>query len=77
MIGSSAPDGAVAALRISERSIAWVTDWVTTGAQKLPERAVGLLEPFVDRAEASSRNGFQYLTESGPIEWIISRSRSW
>lgn len=41
------------------------------------QRVWALLEPFVDPEEASSQNGFQYLDESGPIEWIISRSRGW
>ena len=36
-----------------------------------------LLEPFADHEQAASRNGFEYLDESGPIDWIISRSRSW
>jgi hypothetical protein len=36
-----------------------------------------LLEPFADHEQAASQNGFQYLDESGPIDWIISRSRSW
>ena len=40
-------------------------------------RVVGLLEPFVDPVEAPNRNGFQYLSESGPIGWIISMSRGW
>jgi hypothetical protein len=40
-------------------------------------RVWGLLEPFADREQALNPNGLQYLDESGPIEWIISRSRSW
>jgi hypothetical protein len=40
-------------------------------------RVSDLLEPFADHEQAGSRNGFQYLDESGPIDWIISRSRSW
>jgi hypothetical protein len=40
-------------------------------------RMAALLEPFADQEQARSQNGFQYLDESGPIDWIISRSRSW
>jgi hypothetical protein len=35
--------------------------------------AFALLAPFV----TSETNGFQYLTEAGSIEWIVSASRSW
>jgi len=38
------------------------------------KRVSGLLEPF---ERAKEPDGFQYLTETGSIEWIISRSRSW
>jgi hypothetical protein len=37
------------------------------------QHAFALLEPFV----TSETMGFQYLTEAGSIEWIISSSRSW
>jgi hypothetical protein len=37
------------------------------------QHAFALLEPFVTRAT----EGFQYLTEAGSIEWIVSSSRSW
>jgi hypothetical protein len=40
-------------------------------------RVWDLLEPFAVQEQASSQNGFQYLDESGPVDWIISRSRSW
>lgn len=41
------------------------------------QRVAGLLEPFVAEPPRPDRNGFQFLIEAGPIEWIISRSRSW
>lgn len=34
----------------------------------------GLIEPFMDRRGASA---FQYLTDAGSIDWIISTSRQW
>jgi hypothetical protein len=37
-------------------------------------RVVGLLGPFLSRGR---EKGFQYLTEAGLVEWIISDSRSW
>jgi hypothetical protein len=37
------------------------------------QRACGLLEPFL----IGGRQGFQYLTEVGPVEWIISHDRGW
>lgn len=37
-------------------------------------RVSAQLEPFEETKEA---NGCQYLSEEGPIEWIISRDRSW
>lgn len=37
------------------------------------QHAFALFEPFV----TSDAEGFQYLTEAGSIEWIISSSRSW
>lgn len=37
-------------------------------------RVAQLLEPF-EKPDVPS--GFQYLTETGSIEWIVSRSRSW
>jgi hypothetical protein len=40
-------------------------------------RISALLEPFADQTQVRSQNGFQYLDESGPVDWIISRSRSW
>jgi len=40
-------------------------------------RVAGLLEPFVAARPILNPNGFQYLDESGPIEWIISGSRGW
>jgi hypothetical protein len=40
-------------------------------------RVAGLLEPFVAARPTLNPNGFQYLDESGPIDWIISGSRSW
>ncbi len=36
-----------------------------------------LLEPFVDPESGGDPNRFQYLDESGAIEWIISGSRGW
>jgi hypothetical protein len=36
-----------------------------------------LLEPFLDASGVSEDNGFQYLDEAGPIDWIVSRSRNW
>ena len=38
-------------------------------------RVVDLLEPFL--APEYGSGGFQYLTEVGDIEWILSTSRSW
>jgi hypothetical protein len=40
-------------------------------------RVVGLLEPFVTAKPTINPHGFQYLDESGPIDWIISGPRSW
>lgn len=40
-------------------------------------RVAGLLEPFASAKPILKPNGFQYLEESGPIEWIISGSRGW
>jgi hypothetical protein len=40
-------------------------------------RVVGLLEPFIAARPTLNPNGFQYLDETGPMEWIISGSRSW
>ena len=37
------------------------------------QRACGLLEPFL----LGGGLGFQYLTEVGPVEWIISHDRGW
>lgn len=37
----------------------------------------GLLEPFAERQHASTGEEFQYLSEAGSIEWIISTSRGW
>jgi hypothetical protein len=37
------------------------------------QQALGLLEPFV----AGGANGFQYLAESGSVEWIISTDGRW
>ncbi len=36
------------------------------------QRALGLLEPFTEGKE-----GFQYLTEAGSVEWIISTDGEW
>jgi hypothetical protein len=41
------------------------------------QRVAGLLEPFVAARPVLNPNGFQYLDESGPIDWIISGSRGW
>ena len=38
------------------------------------EKVVGLLEPF---AEPVSGDFFQYLSEEGPVTWIISTSGDW
>jgi hypothetical protein len=38
------------------------------------ERVSGLLEPFGNDIKP---NRFQYLSEEGPIEWIISGHRGW
>jgi hypothetical protein len=40
-------------------------------------RVAGLLEPFAADQPILEPNGFQYLDESGPIEWIIAGSRGW
>jgi hypothetical protein len=40
-------------------------------------RVAGLLEPFVAARPTLNPNGFQYLNEFGPIDWIISGSSSW
>jgi hypothetical protein len=37
------------------------------------QRACGLLEPFL----IAGRQGFQYLSEEGAVEWIISHHRGW
>jgi hypothetical protein len=37
------------------------------------ERVSGLLEPFL----AAGSRGFQYLSEEGSVEWIISHDRGW
>jgi len=37
------------------------------------ERVSGLLEPFL----VAGSNGFQYLSEEGSVEWIISHDRGW
>jgi hypothetical protein len=37
------------------------------------ERVSGLLEPFL----APDSRGFQYLSEEGAVEWIISHDRGW
>ena len=37
------------------------------------ERVSGLLEPFL----AAGSRGFQYLSEEGSVEWIISHARGW
>ena len=34
----------------------------------------GLLEPFENNMNP---NGFQFLSDEGPIEWIISGDRGW
>lgn len=41
------------------------------------DHVVGLLEPFVTGGNMGGRHAHQYLTETGPIEWIISTDRSW
>jgi hypothetical protein len=38
------------------------------------ERVVALLGPFAEPLES---NSFQYLTEAGEIEWIVSTSGPW
>jgi hypothetical protein len=38
------------------------------------QRVCELLEPFLDVKEGTR---FQYLTEVGPIDWIVSTSRAW
>jgi len=38
------------------------------------KRVSGLLEPFENDMKP---NGFQYLSEEGSVEWIISRDRGW
>lgn len=43
---------------------------LTSGAW---QRASGLLEPFLP----ADGRGFQYLTEAGPVELIISHDRGW
>jgi hypothetical protein len=40
-------------------------------------RVAGLLEPFAADQPILEPNSFQYLDESGRIEWIISGSRGW
>jgi hypothetical protein len=40
-------------------------------------RIAGLLEPFVAARPKLNPDGFQYLDESGPVDWIISGSGSW
>jgi hypothetical protein len=40
-------------------------------------RVAGLLEPFAAARPILNPNGFQYLDESGSVEWIISGSRAW
>ena len=37
------------------------------------QRVCGLLEPFL----RGDRRGFQYLSEEGTVEWIISCDRGW
>lgn len=37
------------------------------------QRVCGLLEPFL----CSDCQGFQYLSEEGTVEWIISHDRGW
>jgi hypothetical protein len=37
------------------------------------QRVCGLLEPFL----RSDSQGFQYLSEQGTVEWIISNRRGW
>jgi hypothetical protein len=55
----------------SERAFRCVLD------QACWHRVAGLLEPFVAERPTLDRNGFQYLDDTGPIEWIISGSREW
>lgn len=43
---------------------------LTSGAW---QRVCGLLEPFLH----SDCQGFQYLSEDGTVEWIISHHRGW
>jgi hypothetical protein len=43
---------------------------LTPGAWR---RVCGLLEPFL----LAGGQGFQYLTEVGPVVWIISHDRGW
>jgi hypothetical protein len=40
-------------------------------------RVAGLIEPFTTQAPEIAKDAFQYLDESGPIDWILSGSRSW
>jgi hypothetical protein len=38
--------------------------------------AAQLIEPFTTRRRDGA-NGFQYLADAGPIDWVISSSREW
>jgi hypothetical protein len=41
------------------------------------EDVVGLLEPFAEPVSGESGDFFQYLSEEGPVTWIISTSGEW
>jgi hypothetical protein len=73
-------DSGVAQLDGSDRAFRCVLRLVTW------RRVSGLLAPFEKTVEsarspylAGLRSGarFQYLSETGPVEWIVSTERSW
>ena len=64
-------DRGVRPIEGSERSFRCVLD---AGGWR---RVSDLLEPFASGRPPAPGGSFQYLVETGPIEWIVSTTRAW